>query len=408
MNVDLLAATRSSTSTTNDHHQVRIQAIDVLRALTMILMIFVNDLWSLTNIPGWLGHVPSGADGIGLADIVFPAFLFIVGLSLPYAIDNRRLRGDDDLQLLVNVVFRSLALLLMGVFLVNGESINEQATGIPRLIWNPLCCLSFIVIWNNYPPTTSKAVVYSIRAVAAGTLVFLAIQYRGEDGSTLFAPQWWGILGLIGWAYLLSGIVTVFARGSIAIVAAAWIFFCLMRIMTHLEMLPSYFSFVPAAIREGTLVALSLGGVLTALLFRHYLQKGEHVRMTIILTFISVLLIGLSMITRPYWGLAKLGATAAWLFLCSAFTIIGFLVVYWTVDRYHKSHWFNIIKPAGTATLLCYLIPYFVYSTTWLLGIGLPDFFLDGAAGLAKSFAFAIFCAVATGALLKIGVRFKV
>jgi predicted acyltransferase len=41
----------------------------------MILMIFVNDLWSLKDIPAWLGHVERGVDGIRLADIVFPAFL---------------------------------------------------------------------------------------------------------------------------------------------------------------------------------------------------------------------------------------------------------------------------------------------------------------------------------------------
>ena len=46
----------------------------------MVLMIFVNDLWSLKNIPGWLEHVAPGVDGIGLADVVFPAFLFIVAL----------------------------------------------------------------------------------------------------------------------------------------------------------------------------------------------------------------------------------------------------------------------------------------------------------------------------------------
>ena len=67
----------------------RVTSIDILRALTMVLMIFVNDLWSLKNIPAWLEHVERGVDGIGLADVVFPAFLFIVGLSLPFAIDNR-------------------------------------------------------------------------------------------------------------------------------------------------------------------------------------------------------------------------------------------------------------------------------------------------------------------------------
>src|SRR6186713_679739 len=103
----------------------RITSIDILRALTMVLMIFVNDLWSLKNIPTWLGHVERGVDGIGLADVVFPAFLFIVGLSLPFAIDARRRKGDTDVELIKHVLWRSFALLLMGVFLVNGEGINE-------------------------------------------------------------------------------------------------------------------------------------------------------------------------------------------------------------------------------------------------------------------------------------------
>ena len=104
----------------------RITSIDILRALTMVLMIFVNDLWSLKNIPTWLGHVERGVDGIGLADVVFPAFLFIVGLSLPFAIDHRRKKGDSEGQLVMHVLARTIALLVMGVFLVNGETINDE------------------------------------------------------------------------------------------------------------------------------------------------------------------------------------------------------------------------------------------------------------------------------------------
>src|SRR5919106_1343655 len=83
----------------------RITSIDILRALTMVLMIFVNDLWSLKNIPAWLEHVERGVDGIGLADVVFPAFLFIVGLSIPYAMENRRRKGDTDWGLIKHVLW---------------------------------------------------------------------------------------------------------------------------------------------------------------------------------------------------------------------------------------------------------------------------------------------------------------
>src|SRR6476661_4348539 len=239
----------------------RVTSIDILRALTMVLMIFVNDLWSLKNIPGWLEHVAPGVDGIGLADTVFPAFLFIVGLSLPFAIDNRRKKGDSEGKLVMHVITRSFALLVMGVFLVNGETINAPAMGIPTYLWYPLSCLSFILIWNVYPKTAKKRLVFSARAIGIITLVTLAILYRGgEDGAERFAPHWWGILGLIGWAYLASGLITVFSKNNFYAVLGGWLFFAVLSMVSKAGLLPdnTVLTTIPDAIRGGTLAGLTM------------------------------------------------------------------------------------------------------------------------------------------------------
>lgn len=387
----------------------RVASIDIVRALTMILMIFVNDLWSLKDIPAWLGHVERGVDGIGLADVVFPAFLFIVGLSMPFAIDARRKKGDTDWQLVKHVLVRTIALLVMGVFLVNGETYNANATGMPRYLWNPLCCLSFILIWNSYPKSANKNLINIAKAIGIITLLILAYIYRGGEDENIrhFSPQWWGILGLIGWAYLVSGLITVFAKNSFYILLGAWVFFAVLSMVSHAGLVPDIFSFIPDAIRGGTLAGLTVGGVLTAFIFQYYRNRHDNKRLTIVLLAFSGLLILFSGLTRPYWGLAKLGATPAWLFLCSAFTILAFIAIYWIADVKGKANWFNIIKPAGTDTLLCYLIPYFAYATTRMLGIHLPEVILVGGIGLIKSFLFALLCAVITGALSKLGVRLK-
>ena len=73
---------------------MRIASIDILRALTMLLMIWVNDFWSLTGVPKWLGHAAASEDYMGFSDIIFPLFLFIVGLSIPLAIENRMAKGN--------------------------------------------------------------------------------------------------------------------------------------------------------------------------------------------------------------------------------------------------------------------------------------------------------------------------
>ncbi|MBD0368062.1 MAG: DUF5009 domain-containing protein [Flavisolibacter sp.] len=388
----------------------RITSIDILRALTMVLMIFVNDLWSLKNIPGWLEHVPRGVDGIGLADVVFPAFLFIVGLSLPFAIDNRRKKGESEGQLVMHVISRAIALLVMGVFLVNGETINAPAMGMPKYLWYPLCCLSFILVWKTYPKTAKRGWIYAAKAAGIITLITLAILYRGgENGSERFAPHWWGILGLIGWAYLVSGFITVFSKNNFYVVLAGWIFFSALSMFYKAGLLPDnkIISAIPEAIRGGTLTGLTMGGVLTSLIFQYYRKKKNNRGLTLVLLAFSVLLIALSVITRPYWKLAKLGATPAWLFLCSAFTILTFLAIYWLADVKRKANWFDIIKPAGTDTLLCYLIPYFMYAIANATGLYLPDVLLTGGVGLSKSFLFAVFCVFITGVLNKAGLKLK-
>jgi heparan-alpha-glucosaminide N-acetyltransferase len=389
--------------------KVHVTSIDIVRALTMILMIFVNDLWSLKDIPEWLEHVERGVDGIGLADVVFPAFLFIVGLSLPYAVNNRRKKGDTDWQLTQHVLCRTVALLVMGVFLVNGETINTEASGMPRPLWNTVCCLSFILIWNTYSKVTSKILPVVLRVAGVVVLIIMAILYRGGEAENIyrFGPQWWGILGLIGWSYLAAGLVTVYARNNFYVILGGWIFFAALSMFSKAGFVPEFLSFIPDAIRGGTLAGLTMGGVLTSMIFQYYRDKNDNIKLTVVLTAFAAVLILLSILTRPYWQLAKLGATPAWLFLCSAFTILAFLVVYWIADVKGKSNWFNLIRPAGTDTLLCYLIPYFAYATTFFLGVHLLEAILIGGVGLFKSFLFALLCAVITGWLIKLGIRLK-
>jgi predicted acyltransferase len=375
----------------------------------MVLMIFVNDLWALKEIPAWLGHVEQGVDGIGLADTVFPAFLFIVGMSIPYAFSSRRMKGASSFQLLRHVIFRTVALLVMGVFLVNVEYINEDATGMQRMVWNIICCSCFIVIWNNYPRNKHRFWIALVRVMALVVLVVLANIYRGGQTGQLsgFSPKWWGILGLIGWSYLAAAIVTLLANNRLWAIASGWIFFAVLSMVYHAGLVPSSLSFLPHAILGGTEAGLVMGGVLVSYTLMYYQKKDNNKALTAMLSLFAAVLVILSIITRPYWGLAKLGATPAWLFLCSAFTIIAFIIIYWIVDVWEKANWFNIIRPAGTDTLLTYLIPYYAYGISGLLNIHLPTYLLFGGVGLTSSVLFALFCVGVTWALSKIGIRLK-
>ena len=111
----------------------RILSIDIMRGLTLFLMLFVNDLFE-PGVPEWLIHTKANFDGMGLADWVFPGFLFMVGISIPYAIQSRRKKGQSKAQIFGHIVMRTLSLLLIGVLMLNSERLNSELSGISQFL----------------------------------------------------------------------------------------------------------------------------------------------------------------------------------------------------------------------------------------------------------------------------------
>jgi predicted acyltransferase len=387
----------------------RLNSIDILRALTMVLMIFVNDLWSLRDIPAWLEHTHADEDGMGLADVVFPAFLFIVGMSLPFAVMNRKKKGETRVEIIGHILMRSGALLIMGLFLVNGENINEEATGLPRIAWNVLSCFSFILVWNSYSPEVRKTLVRVARITGIIILAILALLYRGGEGDHVhgFATYWWGILGLIGWAYLVCGVVYVLYSKRLIAPVIAWVIFVVLCMLSNSGMIPSPLKVVLGPLGGGAMPALTIGGVIVSAFYLRFRERNTPATWLGLLTVAAAALIVLGFFFREYWIISKIRATPPWILICSGLTIMAFVAVYVIADLWGKATWFNLIKPAGTNTLLCYLLPYFAYAIPFITTIHFPEWTLVGGMGLLKSLLFALFIAQATGWLTKRGIQLK-
>src|SRR5690606_18836812 len=97
----------------------RLHAVDILRGLTILLMVFVNEVAGIRDIPQWLRHVAPNVDGMTIVDWVFAGFLFIVGMAIPLSLNNRIRKGDSLLKLQGHILVRTIALLVLGVFMVN-------------------------------------------------------------------------------------------------------------------------------------------------------------------------------------------------------------------------------------------------------------------------------------------------
>jgi hypothetical protein len=188
---------------------------------------------------------------------------------------------------------------------------------------------------------------------------------------------------------------------------AGWLLFTGISLAWAAGLVPEPLHFIPEPLIGGTLAALVMGGAVVGRLFQIWQPKGKNVRMTMVFGAIIAGLVVLYAMTRPAWGLSKLGATPAWLFLCSALTLTAFTAIYWVADVARRGKWFAFVKPAGTDTLLSYLIPYFAYAAFVAFGLGLPDSLLTGGIGLLKALGFALICVWIAGGLSKLGVRLK-
>ena len=315
----------------------RLKSIDILRALTILLMIFVNDLWSLSDIPGWLEHKGAHEDGMGLADVVFPAFLLIVGLSIPHAIRARFKRGDSRGQVLKHILERTLALLIMGVFMVNLENIDSDQLLFSRYVWQILMTLAFFLIWNVYRgPVFGKFSPWILKSLGWAILIFLAIIYRGagEGEYHWMRFHWWGILGLIGWGYLVSALIYLWLGNKPGWIALALLVLFLLNINEFKTPLPFSLKLVVSASNH----ALVLCGVLvTSVMIR--LQKLErmHLMVPFLIAFAAILM-AFGYLSRPVWGISKILATPSWTAICAGITALSFAAMYLLAD---KAGWFR-------------------------------------------------------------------
>ena len=93
----------------------RLHALDVLRGLTIAGMIVVNDPgdWSFIYPP--LRH--ADWHGITPTDLVFPFFLFVVGVSIVLAYTKRLSRGDRPSSMYGKICTRTLLIFVIGIFL---------------------------------------------------------------------------------------------------------------------------------------------------------------------------------------------------------------------------------------------------------------------------------------------------
>lgn len=386
----------------------RIAAIDVFRALTMTLMLFVNDIPSLADIPHWLLHAGYSEDMMGFSDTIFPAFLFCMGASVPLAIEHRYRKGDTTLQVVAHVFWRVVALVVMGLFTLNCTGFSD---GLSYTAFTVLMVLGFFLSWGTYPKSMKRSVSTAMQAAGAIILVGL-ILYCDLHGKP-FRQSWWGILGLIGWTYAVCAVVYIFTRYRLRYMIGVWVAAVGLSLLSHSSIIPEDYAigfiqlpFIPS---DWTLHALGVSGMLSTLIMLR-LARNEATRMRFytIMLAAGVVFLALGFVCHQYWIISKIQATPSWLFYCLAMFCPLYALLFWQCDACGHTRWATVIRPAGTATLTCYIIPYLWYAMLQELHVHFPEVLCAGWPGLLRSAVYSLLIVQITGIVARAGIKLKV
>jgi heparan-alpha-glucosaminide N-acetyltransferase len=385
----------------------RILSIDAFRGITILVMIFVNSVSGVSGIPAWMQHAHGNEDRMTFVDVVFPAFLFIVGMSVPFAINSRLAKGDSFWKLQQHIAWRTLGLLVLGVFMVNAEGVNAAATGMNGALWALLFYACVMLVWNVYTFKQSW-ISWCLKGIGMAGLIILGIIYRGGDGSERLSPQWWGILGLIGWAYLYACIIYQLFRGNaggIMLMIAVCIGFYALCERPFMQ--DSSWSWLTTQQGNAAHTAIVLCGmVLTLFYFDDELGLTGSKLFARVSGFLIIMLIAAWRL-RPAYKISKIHATPSWCLYSAAICVAVFSFLYFLIDVKRVSKWTAFFRPAGSNPLLTYILPDIVFYGMLLAGIGLPAVLGEGWPGMAWCAFFAVAMLFVVKGLNKLGIRLQ-
>ncbi len=236
--------------------------------------------------------------------------------------------------------------------------------------WALLGLLGGILLWNVYTGLSRRVVLW-LRSIGAALIVFDFAIFRratpaGEAWIKFSYPE---ILGLIG--------LTYFAVCLLYIPTRRWRFapiFWFLALVAYnaacvAKWLPlDHVSMYAWPFGNGALPSLIMAGIVASFIFlgdhrwNTPWQKIQLALLMAVLTFVAGWLLA------PL-GISKIRATPTWALWTTAACCALFALLYWLCDVRKWTGWAWLVRPAGSNTLLTYLVPDFYYFLAGLTGL---------------------------------------
>jgi len=349
-----------------------ISSIYIMQGLTLLLLLFANDLYA-PGVQAWLANNVANVDRMGLADWVFPGFLFMIGMAIPFSISNKISEGMDTFSIAKHIIGKTISLLVIGVLMINSDRVNSEITGMSKNLWTIIMYVGIFLVWNKYTENDKNFFTLSgLRLAGVTILVALVLKFNSgeiENNGSLITGSW-GIFGIIGWGYLIAAFVYLAVRNSILNTIVAIFFFLAFNVLSNLNLLNSINIIKPVfgVVIEGSVPLFVLSGVFTTLLLEKY-SKTNFPKFIISLVTIGVISILAGLVLSNLFITAKMQPTAGWALICVGISMLLFSLLYWIIDIKKHIRWSFFLKPAGENSFTTYIIAAVLYCLISVTGI---------------------------------------
>jgi predicted acyltransferase len=338
----------------------RLMSLDALRGFDMFWIIGGSEIFTglAKSVGGPFNYLPPQFEhvrweGLHFFDLIWPLFMFIVGVSIPLSIEKRRARGETKKSLYLHAIKRAVLLFLLGMIAQGG-----------------------LLEWDLSKLRPCYSVLHGI---AAGYLIafIVTMEFRPKmQGimTAIFLLVYWGIIMLVPVPGKGAGILT--PDGNIA----TWFDQLVLGRFHYGEntwflSYPGFASSVLLGVMAGHLVRTSI---------------------TEIRKVLYLLLAGVGCtVTGLLWSLAfpiiKLMWTSSYVLVGGGFGFIMLALFYWLVDVKGYRKWvffFVVIGMNSIAAYMAMMLFNFSQISNIFIGNLLPrlgswDFFVSSAASFS-------------------------
>jgi predicted acyltransferase len=312
-------------------HSNRLLSLDTFRGMTIAGMILVNNPGSWSHVYPPLLHAEW--HGITPTDIIFPFFLFIMGVSIAFAYSRQMKKHIPKEEMVKKIIKRSFILFLMGLFLVSYPHFDWNTFRIPGVLQR--IAIVFFVSALLFVNTSWRSIIYiSIILLVGYWLVMAFIPVPGVGYANFEMDT-----NLAAW------IDRLFLSGH-------------MRAQTKTWDALGLFSTFPA-------IVSGLSGVLVGILM---IRDSINLERKLIWIFIIGCLCTLAgWIWDGFFPINKNIWTSSYVLYTSGLACLTLGVLYWFIDVLNYKRWTTFFVVYGVNAITAYFLSEFIIKNlSWI------------------------------------------